>query len=532
MFRRLVFEDGTVVGVGGRVGDNVRRCSVVQCVNGEKELYPGAVCAAALEAVVQMERPVTVGEWVSVYSVGANGEEAAVGRFRLEKPVREKGRLYRLVGYDAVRMLDRDLTQWLASLSGWPYGLADFAGMVAGACGVELVVGQIPNGGFAVQKFYQAGVTGRQILQWVGELACRYLYADPEGVLRFGWYEDRGGQILPTGDDYYFAGALKYEDYEVAAIDGVKVRLAGNEKGLLWPDGAAENPYVIAGNPIVLARVDSSLRPYLEVIRQELGALPKYRPCKVSVPSTREIRAGDVVTVEDLYGVRFRTLVMTRTVVGQRQTLECVGAQVRGDAVDRRSPEQIAQDSVDRQSQKDIFRKLTDGGKVQGLFMGEDGNIYVNASYIKTGTLDASAVEVKDLSASNISGGTLDASKITVKGLSAGSVTTGRLKSSDGSVYFDLETGQIVCHGDGKKAVISGGDVRLYNGSGTLVAMVTADSSNGCLKLYDKDGIERLGITASVAGPMVTLWDADLQRQVSSPVCFREVGGVKVVGVG
>jgi hypothetical protein len=126
----------------------------------------------------------------------------------------------------------------------------------------------------------------------------------------------------------------------------------------------------------------------------------------------------------------------------------------------------------------------------------------------------------------------LDASKVTVKGLSAGSVTTGRLKSSDGSVYFDLETGQIVCQGDGKKAVISGGDVRLYNGSGTLVAMVTADSSNGCLKLYDKDGTERLGITASVAGPMVTLWDADLQRQVSSPVCFREVGGVKVVGVG
>lgn len=343
MFFRLVFEDGTVVGVGGRVEDNVRKCTVTQCVNGGKELSPGSVGCASLDAVVQMERQVRAGERVTVYRVKPGAEPLRMGVFLLEKPTRERGRLYRLVGYDPVRLLDRDLSEWLASLDGWPYTLKAFAGMVCAACGVELVEGTIPNSAFNVQKFYQTGVTGRQILQWVGEMACRFLYADPEGKLRFGWYEDRGGQITPSGDGYYFAGALKYEDYEVAAVDAVKVRLSGSDGGLLWPEGAAEDPYVVSGNPITLAKVDSSLPSYLETIRQELVALPGYRPCKVSVPADRDIRVGDIVTVEDLYGVRFRTLVMTRTVTGQRQTLECTGSMVRGSAdTDRRTPGQIA----------------------------------------------------------------------------------------------------------------------------------------------------------------------------------------------
>ena len=172
-----VLPDGLVIGSGENA--NIRKCSVTRLVNDGQELMPGSVCAAQLDATVQMAEQISAGSVVALEQLGDDGRRVQVGQFVLEQPTRMGDVLYRLVGYDAVRMLDRDLTQWLASLSGWPYGLADFAGMVAGACGVELVVGQIPNGGFAVQKFYQAGVTGRQILQWVGELACRYLYADP-----------------------------------------------------------------------------------------------------------------------------------------------------------------------------------------------------------------------------------------------------------------------------------------------------------------------------------------------------------------
>lgn len=37
--------------------------------------------------------------------------------------------------------------------------------------------------------------------------------------------------------------------------------------------------------------------------------------------------------------------------------------------------------------QAEVFRRLTNGGKAEGFFMGEDGQLYVNASYLVTGIL-------------------------------------------------------------------------------------------------------------------------------------------------
>lgn len=570
IIHRLVLSDGTVVGHGGQRDENIRKCTVTQCVNSDRELMPGSVCCASLEATVQLTGKVRAGEQVTLFTVVPGSEPVQVGVFTLEKPTRMGRQLYKLVAYDDVSRLDKDVSEWLGALTGWPYRLSDFAGMVCEACGVELVEGEIPNGSFPVQKFYQAGVTGRQILRWVGEMACRFLYADPEGKLRFGWYEDRGGQITPTGDGYYFAGALSYEDYEVAAVDAVKVRLSGTDGGLLWPEGAAENPYVVSGNPITLAKVDDSLPSYLEVVRQELAALPVYRPCKVSVPADRDIRVGDVVTVEDSYGAQFQTLVMTRTVTGQKQTLECTGSMVRGSstAANNKTPGQIAQEAVDRQSQRDIFNKLTDRGKAQGLFLGEDGNVYLNVTYatagvlqsvdgktfyldldngilkmqatelsingqsvediagdaadgltqqeifdkltggqkdqgiylsgtdlylnascMKTGTLDAGTVDVQNLSASKIKTGTLDASKVTVSNLSAGAITAGVLKSTDGMTSFDLSGGSIVTKADGGYYVsIGAGAVALKDSGGKTRVLISQSSSTYCVYLTTEDG--------------------------------------------
>lgn len=46
-------------------------------------------------------------------------------------------------------------------------------------------------------------------------------------------------------------------------------------------------------------------------------------------------------------------------------------------------------------SQDEIFNRLTNNGKSQGLYRGEDGELYVSASYIATGTLTSSDGTVK-----------------------------------------------------------------------------------------------------------------------------------------
>lgn len=45
-----------------------------------------------------------------------------------------------------------------------------------------------------------------------------------------------------------------------------------------------------------------------------------------------------------------------------------------------------AADAVDAQTQLDIFNKLTDGGKTQGIFL-TDGRVYINGTYIQIGTI-------------------------------------------------------------------------------------------------------------------------------------------------
>ena len=69
--------------------------------------------------------------------------------------------------------------------------------------------------------------------------------------------------------------------------------------------------------------------------------------------------------------------------------------------IDSSSANSIAQKKVDEQTQLDIFNKLTNNGALQGLFI-EDGQLYVNASYLKSGTIDASVVNVINLIAEKV----------------------------------------------------------------------------------------------------------------------------------
>ena len=73
--------------------------------------------------------------------------------------------------------------------------------------------------------------------------------------------------------------------------------------------------------------------------------------------------------------------------------------------------------------EKEIYNTLAaTNGKQLGLFYTQDGQLKLNASYITTGTLDASEITVTNLNADNISAGTLDADYISLNGY--GSIST------------------------------------------------------------------------------------------------------------
>ena len=396
----IVLPDGTEITSGAKTKNTVMAVKCTESVNVGNELTIGSAFANILEATLLTPDGVTLkaGDEVTVYKVYDGGNRTSYGVFVLEKPTQALSNTVKLTGYDRIVKLDKDLTEWVRGLAGWPYTLTQFAEMVCNACGVEFEMTEVPNGDFPVYRFSQSGVTGRQIMRWLGEICCRFCRATPEGKIAFGWYKPASRDITPAGTNYYFSGSLSYEDYSVTPVDHVLIRRPEAEGGDLWPNIQGENPYIITGNPIITRRVNSTLRTYLGVIEQELSAIA-YTPCKVSIPASLDIRAGDVVEITDSKGKSILCAVMTKTTSGQRDTLECTGSYRRDSAgaVNNRSVSEIAQEKasiaeknaisaaesvaqsvLDSQTQMDIFNKLTDNGAIQGIYA-EDGKWYINA---------------------------------------------------------------------------------------------------------------------------------------------------------
>ena len=92
-----------------------------------------------------------------------------------------------------------------------------------------------------------------------------------------------------------------------------------------------------------------------------------------------------------------------------------------------------AQQSVDdldnSLNSEGVFNRLTDNGKIQGIYM-SGGQLYINGSYIRAGTIDASQVNVTNLNADNIKSWTLDASRVNVTNLNANNIKSGTLDAS------------------------------------------------------------------------------------------------------
>lgn len=392
----LVLPDGTEISSGSGTKNAIKSVKSTQMVNSGEELTIGSACSNMIEATLFTpggELDITAGDELTHYKVDDSGTRKKIGLFTVEEPTRPTANTMKLVGYDRVAKLDKDLTAWLDSLDGWPYSVNDFASMACGACGVAFAEQEeLPNADFPIQKWKKSGTTGRKIMKWLGEIVCRYVYADEDGNIRFGWYKDSGKHYGPAGDNYFFAGSLSYENYQVAPVEAVQLGLADTESGAPWPpvpDGT--NAYIISGNPILTSSVTEDLLPYLEVIADELAQVT-YTPCELAVRATLDVNAGDIVRITDKNGNSISTYVMSKITTGQRDTLSGTGSQRRDSttAANNKSTEEVAQDKVnnfnERLDQAEVFNRLTNGGKAQGIYM-MDGLVYINATYIKSGKI-------------------------------------------------------------------------------------------------------------------------------------------------
>ena len=379
----IILPDGTELFSGGE-GAAVVSCDLTQTVNAEQELTLGSVCSDVLECRLTQAAGVQIapGDALTLFRVEDGGERHQVGVFIAQKPVRSGMGTIELTAFDRLTLLDKDLSLWLAGLDAWPYALFDFAKMVCAACGIELTNTAIPNGGYPVQKFCAQGITGRQLMQWAGQIAGRFCRATEQGQAEFAWYEplkthtiaamlpgemvdfDAGSLIITPEDARisddgqgnvalssayvsvsddgqgtvvltlsrsietlpYSQGSLFLEDYTVAPVEKVQLQHSSEDVGTVYPDTQDEvNTYSICGNYLLTAGSAGDLLPVAQTLYEQLKDV-SYTPCRVSVPAELNIRPGHSVQITDPEGKTVTAWVMSKTTSGQRATLECTGS--------------------------------------------------------------------------------------------------------------------------------------------------------------------------------------------------------------
>ena len=356
----LVLDDGTEISAG-KVGHNaVQSLTCTETVSGTTDLCPGAACANKLEITIWVEPGsalvITSGTRLVHYREDTSGTRTLCGTYWAVKPTRQSRNTYKIYAYDAVSKLDGMQSTWLRSIQGdFPMTMWAFAQAVAQRCGLAITNTELPRSGdYQVQAFYADDLTGRQLLSWVAQASCTFLRATPDGRLDFARYTERvapgvgptageawtaldlSGQLLATVDGEiwtfaqpqtgYYSGTMSYEDYTTAPIDKVQIKQTDDDVGVLYPpDEAGTNALIIQGNLLLTTQTAGALRPVAQAIYEQMQGVT-YTPLQVDIPYTSDAPApGEIVSLTDAYGRQMQTYIMSRTISGQRVTLESTG---------------------------------------------------------------------------------------------------------------------------------------------------------------------------------------------------------------
>ena len=506
----LVLDDGTEVSAG-TVGQNaILSLTTTKTVSSTTDLCPGAACSNKLEITIWVEPGndllITSGTRLIHYREDAAGVRTLSGTYWAVKPTKQTKNTYKIYAYDAVSRLDGIQSAWLRSIQAeFPMTLWAFAQLVAKRCGVAITNAALPrNGGYQVQAFYADDLTGRQLLAWVAEASCTFLRATPAGQLEFAWYTDYAeqgigpggaaqqwtalnlaGQLLATADGEiwtfaqpqaaYYKGSLSYEEYETAPIDKVQLKQSDDDVGVIYPpDETGTNALVIQGNLLLAPVSAESLQPVAQAIFEVMQGI-SYTPIKVEIPADFPATApGQIVSVTNAHGQSLTAYIMSRTVSGQRVTLESSGNARRDStaAVNEQKYTNLSGKLLEISASVDGLKitasdlaggmaslELTVDGlttEVSGKLDEDDAKTLINQS-LESITLSASTSGSSSTLTLKAGEATLSSADITFEGMvtfedlsgsgkstiNGDNITTGKIGNANGNTLYDLDAGTL-----------------------------------------------------------------------------------------
>ncbi len=233
------------------------------------------------------------------------------------------------------------------------------------------------------------GFTERQIVGFIAALYGGFARVDRLGVLRICRYTQT--DAVMTADDYYEDG-LEAATYTFQA-GWLKCRNPGTNVTLISGDPEAAQGFYLESLWMTQERLD-------DLCASAMGA---YMPAqKLSFLGDPRLDPGDIIQVQTPAG-EAAVPVMTICHEFDGGLITTVSAAGQAKTAEPTSPVmQAVNNAAKKMTQQEVFNKLTNNGELQGLYM-QDGQLYINASYLRAGTLDASLIKVINLIAEKLS---------------------------------------------------------------------------------------------------------------------------------
>lgn len=240
-----------------------------------------------------------------------------MGVFIADKPVKVNDTRIRVQAFDRMMLFERNIDEWYSSVV-FPISLKNLLKSLCNYVGATLATESFPNEGFQVQRNFEGTeINGRQFLQWIVEIAARFAVFNENGDLMLGWYRDVDYSIDTSN---YFQ--LNYNDYYTTNVDKLQIRVEDSDIGVIVGDG--DNAYIIQDNPLLYADSDAELRPTAETIFNCIKDL-SYMPYSIKVMPNPLLKAGDIINVTNGSGVKFKALIMDRTLTRGGDEYEATG---------------------------------------------------------------------------------------------------------------------------------------------------------------------------------------------------------------
>lgn len=216
----------------------------------------------------------------------------------------------KITAYDNLAKLD---VPFSGSGITFPVSLGNLYQQTCAYCSVPYENTGFDNSGLVVSSDNEIddSASCREVLSYIAQLACRFVYADVYGTVKMGWYADTGYEVTEKqkiNGTVTVSGVQLTDTNETAYLKGTKNYCLFIE----------DNPLAQSGTALDSLVWNSFL------IGKELT------PFSAELLSDPSLEAGDIVTVSDIHGNTYRTPITNMTYrLDGKMTVSCDAETVR-----------------------------------------------------------------------------------------------------------------------------------------------------------------------------------------------------------